>query len=52
MGFMETLKTLAEDMASSTTVGFIGVTAIVLFLIAIIAAAIFRIREQKKSDHH
>ncbi|MFW5731221.1 MAG: hypothetical protein ACOCV7_06185 [Desulfonatronovibrionaceae bacterium] len=46
------LGELLKDMFSSTTQGYFGVTGIYLYFVVIVVAAIYRIREGMKDDHH
>jgi hypothetical protein len=45
------LRELFNDISGSTVQGIVGVSAVLLFLIGIIAAAIYRIREQQQMEH-
>lgn len=50
---MQTLLELLQNMSHSSISGLIGVSGIFLFLGGIIAAAIYRIREQlHEEDEH
>ncbi|MFP4316575.1 MAG: hypothetical protein ACLFQR_10160 [Desulfovibrionales bacterium] len=49
---MHIISELIHDMASSTMEGIIGVSGIFIFLAIIVASALYRINEIKKSDHH
>ncbi|MFW5791681.1 MAG: hypothetical protein ACOCVU_03395 [Desulfohalobiaceae bacterium] len=52
---METIAALIRDMMSSTIQGIFGVTGIVLFFLAIVISAIWRISqlmEEDKQGHH
>ncbi|WP_162832163.1 hypothetical protein [Desulfonatronovibrio hydrogenovorans] len=46
------LVELLRDMFSSTTQGYFGVTGIYVYFVAIVAAAIYRIKEGMKEGHH
>ncbi|MFP4085030.1 MAG: hypothetical protein ACLFP9_09340 [Desulfonatronovibrio sp.] len=47
------LVDLLKDMFSSTTQGYFGVTGIYLYFVAIVVAAIYRIKQgMKEGDHH
>jgi hypothetical protein len=49
---MHIIIELIKDMSHSSLQGIFGVTGIFAFLCAIVAAALYRIREIQKSDHH
>ena len=49
---MHTIIELIKDMSHSSMEGIFGVAGIFLYLAAIVAAALYRIREIQKSDHH
>ncbi len=49
---METVAALVCSMSHSSLQGFIGVAGILGFLGCILAAAIFRIKEQMDQDGH
>jgi hypothetical protein len=49
---MHTIAELIKDMSHSSLAGIFGVTAIFIFLGAIVASALYRIREIQKSEHH
>ncbi|MCA1743166.1 MAG: hypothetical protein ABR542_00680 [Desulfonatronovibrio sp.] len=47
------LVELLRDMFSSTTPGYFGVTGIFIYFVAIVGAAIYRIKEgMRQGDHH
>lgn len=43
---------LVSNMLHSTVAGFIGVTAIFVYLVAIVWAAMYRIQEGGHLEHH
>ncbi len=49
---MQTLLELLQNMSHSTLSGMIGVSGIVLFFLALVGAAVYRIREQQEQDDH
>ena len=49
---METIAALIRDMMSSTIPGIFGVTGIVLFFMAIVVSAIWRISQLMEEDKH
>lgn len=47
------LVELLRDMFSSTTQGYFGVTGIYIYFVAIVCAAVYRIKEgMRQGDHH
>ena len=49
---MQTFLTLLENMSHATLPGFFGVSGIVLFLIGLVAASIYRIKESGSEEEH
>ena len=49
---METVAALLKSMSHSSLPGFFGVAGIAVFLGCILAAAIYRIKEQMDQDEH
>ena len=49
---MNILSELFQDASHSTIQGMFGVTGIFVYFCVIVGAALYRINELKKSDHH
>jgi len=49
---MQTLLTLLENMSHSTLPGFLGVSGIFLFLIGLVAASLYRIKNSGSDEEH
>jgi hypothetical protein len=49
---MSVVSELVTNMGHSTEQGFFGVTAIYIYMAIIVTAAIYRIRQFLKEDHH
>jgi hypothetical protein len=49
---MSVVSELVTNMGHSTEQGFFGVTAIYVYMVIIVAAAFYRIRQFCKEDHH
>ena len=49
---MYTIWELLQNMSQSTVEGFFGVGGIIIFFLAIVISAGYRIKEQMEEDHH
>ena len=49
---MSIVSELVTNMGHSTEQGFFGVTAIYIYMAIIVTAALVRIRQSLKNDHH
>ncbi|WP_457571714.1 hypothetical protein [Desulfovulcanus sp.] len=49
---MDVVIELIKNMSHSTTQGIIGVSAIFIYFVIIVAVSIYRIKEGQKEGHH
>lgn len=49
---MSIVSELVTNMGHSTEQGFFGVTAIYIYMVIIVTAALIKVRQNIKSDHH